>query len=394
MLNITCPKCGELIKIGKDEYNTLLNEIEKSEIDTQVKTRVEEIKKGLEAKSELELNKIQAQQTQKINELETQNKLLQEKLSNVDKDNKKDIELAVSKAKEPFRDELEKANKQIQDLQNALASQVEITKKVEEDRDSWKNYRLGGSTKALGESLEQYCHDEFNKIRAMTYPHAYFEKDNEVDENGKGDFIFKDYQDGIETVSIMFEMKNQNDTTKTKNKNENFFKKLDENRTSKNCEYAVLVSTLEEDSDLYNAGIVDVSYKYPKMFVVRPQFFIPIINLISKLAKDAFEYKKQVDIYRKENIDITNFESTVETIMGKICSDYEKANEIYSNVDKMCDDFVKRIENFRKEYKTAAGWIEKAKNQLPNLEIRKLTYGNPTMTEKFGALKQEGNDGE
>lgn len=248
---------------------------------------------------------------------------------------------------------------------------------------------MGDSTKDLGESLEQYCHDAFDEVRAVAYPEAYFEKDNDVDEEGKGDFIFRDFQDGIETVSIMFEMKNQKDTTKTKHKNEDFFSKLDKNRTSKGCEYAVLVSTLEEDSKLYNNGIVDVSHRYPKMFVIRPQFFLTIIGLIRTMAKNTFAYKKQVVEYQRENLDITNFEAAVRQIAEKINNDYEKAGAIYSEVDKMCDDIVKKVEDFRKNFKTAAGWIEKARNQLPNLEVRKLTRGNQTMKEKFAKLEAD-----
>ena len=187
----------------------------------------------------------------------------------------------------------------------------------------------------------------------------------------------------------MFEMKNQKETTTKKHKNEDFFAKLDRNRKSKGCEYAVLVSTLEEDSKLYNNGIVDVSHRYPKMFVVRPQFFLTIIGLIRNMANNSFSYKKQVIEYQRENVDITNFENTVKAIAEKITNDYEKAGAIYSEVDKMCDDIVKKVESFRKEFKTATGWIEKAKNQLPNLEVRKLTRGNETMKEKFANLDKQ-----
>ena len=278
----------------------------------------------------------------------------------------KDSDISVQKLKEQYEFELKAKDEEIK---------------------HWKEFRMGDSTKDLGESLEQYCHDAFDEVRAVAYPEAYFEKDNDVDEEGKGDFIFRDFQDGIETVSIMFEMKNQKDTTKTKHKNEDFFAKLDKNRTSKGCEYAVLVSTLEEDSKLYNNGIVDVSHRYPKMFVIRPQFFLTIIGLIRTMAKNTFAYKKQVVEYQRENLDITNFEAAVRQIAEKINNDYEKAGAIYSEVDKMCDDIVKKVEDFRKNFKTAAGWIEKARNQLPNLEVRKLTRGNATMKEKFAELE-------
>ena len=398
MIKIKCPKCNEEIELGKDQYNALLNDIEKEELDKRVKERVDAIEKTYKAQYELEVNKMKTAQDSLIGELNSQIKLLKEKLSNTDKD----IALAVNKATETLKGDL--ANKELEVAKlkghvNSLMKDSDISvqkikeqyefelKAKDEEIKHWKEFRMGDSTKDLGESLEQYCHDAFDEVRAVAYPEAYFEKDNNVDEEGKGDFIFRDFQDGIETVSIMFEMKNQKDTTEKKHKNEEFFSKLDKNRTSKGCEYAVLVSTLEEDSKLYNNGIVDVSHRYPKMFVIRPQFFLTIIGLIRTMAKNTFAYKKQVVEYQRENIDITNFEAAVSSITEKINDDYKKAGAIYSDVDKMCDDIVKKVEDFRKKFKTSTGWIEKARNQLPNLEVRKLTRGNSTMKEKFAELE-------
>ena len=398
MLEIKCPKCGEKIKLGKDEYNALLNDIEKDEVAKRVNERVEEIEKTYKAKYQLEANKLESSKEKQINELNNEINVLKEKLSN----SAKDVELAVSQAKENLNSELSKKEAKIIELQGTINSnqkekdlsiqklkeqyEFELSAKDEQIK-QWREFRLGDSTKDIGESLEQYCHDAFDEIRASAYPEAYFEKDNDVDEEGKGDFIFRDYQEGIEIVSIMFEMKNQKDTTKTKHKNEDFFAKLDKNRNSKNCEYAVLVTTLEEDSKLYNNGIVDVSHRYPKMYVVRPQFFLTIISLIRTMAKNSFAYKKQVVEYQRENIDVTNFENAVKSIADKINNDYDKASAIYSNVDGMCDDIIKKVEKFRDEFKKATGWVEKAKNQIPNLEVRKLTRGNQTMKEKFEALE-------
>ena len=398
MIKIKCPKCNEEIELGKDQYNALLNDIEKEELDKRVKERVDAIEKTYKAQYELEANKMKTAQDSLIGELNSQIKLLKEKLSNTDKD----IALAVNKATETLKGDLASKELEVAKLKghvNSLMKDSDISvqkikeqyefelKAKNEEIKHWKEFRMGDSTKDLGESLEQYCHDAFDEVRAVAYPEAYFEKDNNDDEEGKGDFIFRDFQDGIETVSIMFEMKNQKDTTKTKHKNEDFFSKLDKNRTSKGCEYAVLVSTLEEDSKLYNNGIVDVSHRDPKMFVVRPQFFLTIIGLIRTMAKNTFAYKKQVVEYQRENLDITNFEAAVSLITEKINNDYKKAGDIYSNVDKMCDDIVKKVEYFRKEFKTSVGWIEKARNQLPNLEVRKLTRGNSTMKEKFAELE-------
>jgi hypothetical protein len=401
MAEIKCPNCGEIIKLDKSSYDALLSEIEKEEIEKRLNIQIQQIDAKYKAEYELEINKQKSTQDGVVAELKKTIALLEEKLKGADKD----IELAVSKALESAKAELSKKEQEIAKLKGDVVSSQKdgelsvqqlkekyefMLKAKDEEIEKYKNFRMGDSTKDLGESLEQYCHDAFDEIRAVAYPRAYFEKDNDVDEEGKGDFIFRDYaEDGTEIVSIMFEMKNQKDTTKTKHKNEHFFDKLDKNRTSKKCEYAVLVTTLEEDSKLYNSGIVDVSYRYQKMFVVRPQNFLAIIGLLRSMALNNLAYKQQVIAYQRENVDITNFEAAVRAVAEKINTDYEKAGAIYSEVDKMCDDIVTKVEKFRKEFKTAAGWIEKAKNQLPNLEVRKLTKGNPTMKEKFEELEDK-----
>lgn len=399
MLEIKCPKCGEVIKIGKDDYNALLAEIDQEELNKRVQSQTEQIEKTYNAKLSLELNKLQSSKDGELNNLKNELAVLKEKLNN----SNKETELAVTKAQDSIKEELSQKKQELVKLQGQLetakkekelAIQEEQRKYEDElqikdaEIERWKNYRMGDSTKDLGESLEQYCHDKFDEVRAVAYPNAYFEKDNDVDEEGKGDFIFRDYIDGVETVSIMFEMKNEKDTTKTKHKNEDFFAKLDKNRNSKKCEYAVLVSTLESDSKLYNNGIVDVSHRYPKMFVIRPQFFLTIIGLIRNLASNSYDYKKQVIEYQKQNADITGFESAVREIANKINNDYEHASAIYNDVDKMCDDIINKVNTFRNNFRVAAGWVEKAKNQLPNLEVRKLTKNNPTMRQKFDELKE------
>ncbi|MCR4661144.1 MAG: DUF2130 domain-containing protein [Clostridia bacterium] len=398
MIEIKCPKCGEIIKIGKDQYNALLNEIDKIELDKRVSERVNEIEKTNEIKHELEINKIKTDQETIINELKHKNELLEEKIKNSDKD----IEVAVAKATEESKEEIAKKNEEIVKLtgdiksmekdldisKNALTAQYEGQLKIkDEEIKKWKDYRVGDSTKDIGESLEQYCHDKFDEIRAYAYPNAYFEKDNDASGGTKGDFIFRDYVDEDkenEITSIMFEMKNQKeDGTK---KNEGFFKKLDDDRNKKKCEYAVLVSTLEPDSNLYNNGIVDVSHKYPKMFVVRPQFFLTIIGLIKNMAKTRFEYRKQVIQYQKEHIDITKFEDAVKVVASKIAEDYDNAGKQYDKVEKMCDDMIKKLTELKEAFRLGQKWIGAAQNQLPQLEIRKLTKDNPTMKEKFEEL--------
>ncbi len=398
MLEITCPNCKEKIKIGKDEYNALLSEIDKEELNKRVNERALDIEKSFKAKFELEALKLKSNQDHVIQDLNNQINTLKGKLDNTSKD----TELAVNKATESLKEEIAKKNEDIVKLKNAVDSAKKdsdiAAQKLKEQYESqlikkdseimrWKEYQMGNSTKDLGESLEKYCEETFESVRMVAYPDAYFAKDNLVDEEGKGDYIFRDYKNGIETVSIMFEMKNQKDDTVKKHKNEEFFSKLDKNRKSKKCEYAVLVSTLEEDSKLYNGGIVDVSHKYPKMFVIRPQFFLTIIGLIRNLAKDKFAYQMQLIDYQRQNADVVEFEKALKAVKDKINSDYEKAGAIYSEVDKMCNDIINKVEKFRDEFRIAAGWLGKAKNQLPELEIRSLTKNNPGMRERFASAE-------
>ena len=400
MLKIRCPKCNEEIELGKDQYNALLNDIEKEELDKRVKERVEAIEGTYKAKLELEANKLKTAQNNEINGLNTQIKLLEEKLKN----SNKEVELAVNKATETLKGDLTTKELEIAQMKNTLSSTInELNvkeqklkdqyefqlKATDEEIKQWKEYRMGDSTKDIGESLEQYCREKFDEIRAIAYPNAYFEKDNEVIGGSKGDFVFRDYSEEDnehEMVSIMFEMKNQKEDGDTKN--ESHFKKLDSDRQKKKCEYAVLVSTLEPESNLYNAGIVDVSHKYQKMFVVRPQFFLTIIGLIKNMAKTRYKFQRQVIQYQRENVDITNFENAVKAVAQKINDDYDNANKQYDQVEKMCNDMIKKLESLRDTFKLGRKWIGAAQNKLPELEIRKLTKNNPTMKAKFDEIKQ------
>ncbi|WP_027334864.1 DUF2130 domain-containing protein [Mycoplasmopsis felifaucium] len=437
MAVVKCPKCGESIQLDKSNYDALLSNIEKEEINARVNEQIKLIEETYKAKLEIQTNQIITEQDNKLSkqneeiavlkaklenkdseiesnaeqiklknkqaliEKDQEIKLLKEQLINKDKDKIIAIQEVILKNDEKLNEinqinsllqaKIDTANKDkeiaINDLKKYHEYQLQAK---DEEIKRYKDFRIGDSTKDLGESLEKYCSDAFNEVRPYAYPNAYFEKDNDASEGSKGDFIFRDYSTEnieIETVSIMFEMKNQKDDTVNKKKNEDFFKELDKDRNQKGCEYAVLVSTLEADSKLYNNGIVDVSHRYPKMFVIRPQFFLAIIGLIRTMANNTYEYKKQAIKYREENLDISNFETAVQEVVSKISNDYEKANSIYNEVDDMCDDIIKKVEKFRSEFKTAAKWISRAKNQLPNLEVKKLTRGNKTMKEKFEELK-------
>ena len=401
MIKITCPNCKHEIELDKNSYNELLNDIASEEVDKRVKEQTRAIEETYKAKLALEQTKAKADQDKELASLKEKYARLEEQLKNSDSKTELEVNRANALSQEKInlkeqeiiklKAEMDKAKvealNQAQDLKEKYEFELAAR---QQEIEKWKNFRLGDSTKDLGESLEQYCSDAFNEVRSYAYPRAYFEKDNEADEEGKGDFIFKDYaEEGTEIVSIMFEMKNQKDTTKTKHKNADFFDKLDKNRTSKGCEYAVLVSTLEEDSKLYNTGIVDVSYRYQKMFVVRPQNFLSIIGLIRSMALNNLAYKQQVIAYQKENADITHFEDAVRAVAEKINTDYDNAAKQYDKVEKMCDDMIKKLQDLKETFRLGQKWLGTAQNQLPNLEIRKLTHNNPTMKAKFDALKED-----
>ena len=401
MIKITCPNCKHEIELDKNSYNELLNDIASEEVDKRVKEQTRAIEETYKAKLALEQTKAKADQDKELASLKEKYARLEEQLKNSDSKTELEVNKANALSQErinlkeqeiiKLKAEMDKAKvealNQAQDLKEKYEFELAAR---QQEIEKWKNFRLGDSTKDLGESLEQYCSDAFNEVRSYAYPRAYFEKDNEADEEGKGDFIFKDYaEEGTEIVSIMFEMKNQKDTTKTKHKNADFFDKLDKNRTSKGCEYAVLVSTLEEDSKLYNTGIVDVSYRYQKMFVVRPQNFLSIIGLIRSMALNNLAYKQQVIAYQKENADITHFEDAVRAVAEKINADYDNAAKQYDKVEKMCDDMIKKLQDLKETFRLGQKWLGTAQNQLPNLEIRKLTHNNPTMKAKFDELKEK-----
>lgn len=375
----------------KNELNSKDQEI------TELKNQI----KNFETTKELAVSQAVDAEKVKLNDKDKVIADLQNQINN----SKTNQELAVSKAVEAQKEIIHKRDEELLKLKGEVESakkdaEIRLSeqkqsydfalKAKDEEIERYKNFRMGDSTKDLGESLEQYCHDAFDGIRAYTYPKAKFEKDNDAVEGSKGDFVFKDYtDDGVEILSIMFEMKNQKDDTEHKHKNEDFFKKLDKDRTNKGCEYAVLVSTLEEDSKLYNAGIVDVSYRYPKMYVVRPQNFLAIIGLLKNMALEKLQYKQQVIAYQRENADITNFEAQVRAVAQKINDDYAYAAKQYEQVDKMCNDMIDKINAFREAFRLGRKWIGAAQNQLPDLEIRKLTKNNPTMKAKFDELKKD-----
>ena len=256
-----------------------------------------------------------------------------------------------------------------------------------------KDMKIRLSTKMVGESLEQHCETEFNRLRMTAFPHAYFEKDNDASEGTKGDFIFREAdKDGNEIISIMFEMKNENDATATKHKNEDFFKKLDADRTKKGCEYAILVSLLEPESELYNAGIVDVGYRYPKMYVIRPQFFIPIITLLRNAALNSLKYKQELAIVRQQNIDVTKFEEKLGKFQDGFSKNFELASRKFQTAIDEIDTTIKHLQKVKDNLISSENNLRLANDKAQGLTIRKLTWGNPTMKAKFDEARGTADD--
>jgi hypothetical protein len=313
----------------------------------------------------------------------------------------KDQQLAVTQAlsevekqRDEFKNRFDQALLEKRLAEQSLKEKYELQIKEREDAiERLKDLKAKLSTKMVGETLEQHCETEFNRLRATAFPRAYFEKDNDASSGSKGDYIFKDTDEaGTEIVSIMFEMKNESDTTATKKKNEDFFKELDKDRSEKGCEYAVLVSLLEPESELYNTGIVDVSYRYPKMYVVRPQFFIPIITLLRNAALNSLKYKTELALVKSQNIDITNFESKLEAFKSGFERNYDLASRQFTKAIEEIDKSIDHLQKTKDALLGADRNLRIANDKAQDVTIKKLTRGNPTMAAKFAELKQAGQD--
>ena len=305
-----------------------------------------------------------------------------------------EAQLKVNEAVAKERKVQEELRIEKQKLEGELASKkkeylIELNAKDEEVK-FYKDFKAKQSTKGIGESLEVYCHTEFDKIRAIAYPRAYFEKDNEVIEGTKGDFVFRDYdENGTEFLSIMFEMKNEGDETATKHKNEDFFKKLDEDRKKKGCEYAVLVSMLEPESDLYNNGIVDVSHRYPNMYVVRPQFFLPIIALLDAASKKTSKALATIEEERQRNIDVTNFEAKLTEFQTNFGRNYDLATRQFNDAIEEIDKTIAHLQKVRDDLTKSENNLRLANDKAQALSIKKLTKDSPTLKAKFDAIDSE-----
>ena len=428
MNEIKCPKCGEKFSIDETQYASIVKQVKDKEFTKELKNREAQFEK--EKKNLLQLTKLELEK-EFNKELTNKNSEISELKSKIESEQaifvSKLKEIVVQKDKESceLKNKLATFNKDkdleianlMTDMSNKLASQENFILKLtneselaekehklqeqslkekyeaqlrfkDEEIERYKDFKTKLSTKMVGESLEQHCEIEFNKLRATGFQNAYFEKDNDAKSGSKGDYIYRDEDvEGGEFISIMFEMKNEMDTTSAKKKNEDFLKELDKDRKEKNCEYAVLVSMLEPESDLYNAGIVDVSHKYPKMYVIRPQFFIPIITLLRNAALNSLEYRKELSLIRTQNIDISNFETAMNDFKTKFSKNYEIASKKFKTAIDEIDKTIDHLQKTKEALLSSENNLRLANNKAEDLSIKRLTKNNPTMQEKFAMLK-------
>ena len=401
MNEIICPNCKKAFQVDEAGFANILKQVRDTQFEVEIKSRLNLAEKEKEAAILLAEAKVTSTLQEKLSKKEQELADLKAKNDKAELEKQLSVAEAVKKI-EKERDEL--ANKiQNKDLEKKLLessllekfhadlrSKDEIIKLKDEEIALRKDMKLKLSTKMIGETLEQHCENEFNKLRATAFPNAYFEKDNDSKLGSKGDFIYREFdQDGNEIISIMFEMKNEGDETATKKKNEDFFKELDKDRTEKKCEYAVLVSLLESESELYNSGIIDVSHKYPKMYVVRPQFFIPIITLLRNAAMKSMQYKAELAQMRNENIDITNFEESINVFKESFAKNYEMASRKFKTAIEEIDKTIDHLQKTKDALLSSVNNLRLANNKADDLTIKKLTRGNPTMIAKFDELNKK-----
>ena len=369
MKELKCPKCGNVFQVDESDYADIANQVKNAEFLAEVERRMQEVEKLNQMQKETELGK-----------KDTEIARLQEQLKSIAQT--KQLEFARQLAAK----ETEISQLKAKELSLKESFNLQLKQK-EELIDYYKDMKIRLSTKMVGETLEQHCSTQFNTTIRTLLPKAYFEKDNDISEGSKGDFIFRDYDDEFEYVSIMFEMKNENDTTATKHKNEDFLKKLDEDRRKKNCEYAVLVSLLEPDNETYNTGIVDMSHHYEKMYVIRPQFFIPIITLLVQASKKSLEYKRQLALAQSKEVDVTNFENKLNEFKKKFGDHYDAASRKFDDAIRQIDETIAKLQKVKDSLLGSDRNLRLANQDAEELTIRKLTYMNPTMKEKFKAAR-------
>lgn len=398
MPEIKCPNCGEIFTVDESGYAAIAGQVRNVEFHKELHEREQQIMK--EKEHELSLFKAQAQidKERSVNQLKQEIEQLKAQIQSYDQVKT----IAVNNAVDAQKDELVAKDKKILQLESLLKEAEKdtllTTQSLKENfaiqlkaKDTeiafYKDLKTKMSTKMVGETLEQHCEIEFNKLRATAFQNAYFEKDNDARTGSKGDYIFRETTtDGIEFISIMFEMKNEMDTTATKHKNEDFLKELDKDRQEKNCEYAVLVSLLEADNELYNTGIVDMSHKYPKMYVIRPQFFISMITLLRNAALNSVQYRRQLADYKNQNIDISHFEEDMNDFKEKFGRNYQLASDKFKKAIEEIDKTIDHLQKTKDALLSSENNLRLANNKAQDLSVKRLTRSNPTMAQKFAEL--------
>ncbi|NOU46932.1 MAG: DUF2130 domain-containing protein [Bacteroidales bacterium] len=423
MNEIICPNCKKVFKVDEAGFADILKQVRDHQFEEELQNRLNLAEKEKESavklaeanvrnslqeqlsKKDRELTELKTQSelalSEKLNKKETEITQLKAKIDNVEVEKKLAVNEAVqkiAKERDDLANDLKTKELEKQNLENSLKQQFStelqnkdvIIKYKDDEIARVKDMKLKLSTKMLGETLEQHCETEFNKLRATAFQKAYFEKDNDSKSGSKGDFIYKEIDKaGNEIISIMFEMKNEGDETATKKRNEDFLKELDKDRTEKKCEYAVLVSLLEADSEFYNSGIVDVSHKYNKMYVVRPQFFIPIITLLRNAAMNSMQYKTELALVRSQNIDITNFEEKMNRFKEGFARNYDLASRKFKEAIDGIDKTIKELEKTKLALLSSENNLRLANEKTEDLTIKKLTHGNPTMKAKFDSISDK-----
>ena len=442
MAELKCPHCGQAFTVDDTELSSIVQQIRDKEFEKDLTRRTEELQRHLQEKHKLELDsiedkivlktrqqyeeeidKLREEKTKEIEKLKEEKASEAEKLKELlrkeqEKNTKLSLEmqssddrqkLAVMEAVKKVEDEKQarldeltrkahetelELSEKAHDLENQLQQEKDrgkvLLEQKEKEVEFYKDLKTKMSTKMVGETLEQHCEIQFNQLRATAFRNAYFEKDNDIRSGSKGDYIYRENdENGVEIISIMFEMKNEMDETASKHKNEDFFKELDKDRKEKNCEYAVLVSLLESDSELYNAGIVDVSYKYDKMYVVRPQCFIPMITLLRNAAINALTYKQELAMVRNQDIDISNFEDSLMKFKDDFGRNYELAHSHFDKAIDEIDKTIQHLEKVKKELQGSDNQLRIATSKVEDVSVKKLTRNNPTMKAKFDALKED-----
>ena len=393
MSEIICPNCDKAFKVDETGYAKILKQVRDSEFDKDFNARMEQLEKDKTVKLEL----AEKDSEIKLQTVQAEKDLVIERLNSQLKDNENTKQLAVieavketEKENDSLKNDLKNIYLEKQNSENLLRDKYTTQIQDRDDQiERLLDMKAKQSTKMVGESLEQHCESEFNKLRSTAFQDAFFEKDNDARSGSKGDYIFKDYaENGTEIISIMFEMKNEVETTATKRKNEDFFKELDKDRNEKKCEYAILVSLLEPESDLYNAGILDVSHRFPQMYVIRPQFFIPIISILKNAARGSLKYKSELALIREQNVDVTNFEEKLETFKTAFGKNYDLANRKFSTAIDEIDKSISHLQKTKDALLSTDRNLRLANDKAQDVTIKKLTRNNPTMATKF--LKAEG----